>query len=187
MTVFLKESDLHSEKEWSAEKEHDSELESAEVLPLEDSDTESAPQPEFRDQWLRALAEMENLRQRLEKEKKEQVRYAIRHFAKEMLAVSDNLERALKSIPEHLLDQESIQPLIQGISLTYQELEKTLEQFGIKKLSALGESFDPHYHQVVSEREEEGCTPQTVLQVLQEGYLLHDRLLRPALVVLCKK
>lgn len=147
---------------------------------------ECGAEDDFRDQWLRALAEHENLRKRMDKENREQVKYAIFKFAKELLTVADNLSRALESLPEALRKQKEISPFYEGVSLTSGDMSRLFTQFHIQPLVALGQSFDPHMHQVVGEQESD-CAPHTVVEVLQEGYRLHDRLLRPALVIIAKK
>lgn len=150
------------------------------VLSLEEKESES-----YRDRWLRAEAEKENLRKRIEKEKDDQVKYALFRFAKELIVIADNLDRALVNIPEDLT-QGSAQ-FYQGVKMTSHEINRVFKEFGIQKIDALGHSFDPHYHQVIFEKEDNTCEARTILEVLQEGYKLHERLLRPALVSVSKK
>jgi len=142
---------------------------------------------DFKDKWLRALAEHENLRRRLEKEKEDQVKYSVFRFAKEMLNVADNLSRALDSVPASLSSDEKIEPFYKGVVMTLDEISRIFALFGIEKVKAVGLPFDPHSHQVMFEKEDEDVAPFTVVEVLQEGYVLHDRLLRPALVGVAKK
>ena len=141
----------------------------------------------FKDKWLRALAEHENSRRRMEKEKEDQVKYSVFRFAKEMLNVADNLSRALESVPVNLSSDEKIEPFYKGVVMTLDEISRIFTLFGIEKVQAVGLPFDPHSHQVMFEKEDEDVAPFTVVEVLQEGYILHGRLLRPALVGVAKK
>lgn len=148
------------------------------------TEDQDQPKEDFRDMWLRALAETENLRRRLEKEKEEHVRYANYRFGKELLLVLDNLERALASVPEDI--GEPTATFRHGVDLTCKEIFKAFNKFGITKIEALKNKFDPNYHQVISEKEDNTCEPHTIIEVLQDGYMFHDRLLRPSLVVVSK-
>jgi molecular chaperone GrpE len=139
-------------------------------------------QDDFREKWIRALAENENVRRRCEREKEEQLKYSQFAFAKELISIADNLERALLNASEDM-EKDSLR---HGIELTYKEVVRIFKRFGITKVAALGESFDPHYHQVMFEKEDSSCANHTVIEVLQDGYILHDRLLRPALVSISK-
>lgn len=138
---------------------------------------------DFKDKWLRCVAESENLRRRLEKEKQEQVQYAVFRLAKELLDIAESLKKALA-----FETSERTSPLYQGIMLTYDSLIKIFEKFSIRPIpNPLGEKFDPHKHQVMLEKESADDDSGVVLEVLQDGYTLHDRLLRPCLVVVSKK
>jgi molecular chaperone GrpE len=139
----------------------------------------------LKDQLLRALAEQENIRKRSQREVEEANKYAISSFARELLSVSDNLKRALDVAPEN--DDEKTKTFIQGIEMTEKELLNSFAKFGIKKISPEGEKFDHNHHQAMFEAPDEAKEPGTVIQVLQPGYILHDRLLRPALVGVSKK
>ncbi|MGL4371975.1 MAG: nucleotide exchange factor GrpE [Alphaproteobacteria bacterium] len=138
---------------------------------------------QLKDQLLRALAEAENTRKRALREQEEGRKYAITSFAKDVLSVLDNLGRALDSIPEDTASESTLlENLLNGITMTQQALSTVCERHGIQKIEALGVKFDPHHHQAMCEiegkEEDVGC----VVQVMQEGYQIHGRLLRPALV-----
>ncbi len=141
----------------------------------------------LKDQLLRALAETENLRRRAERERKETADYAITKFARDLLSISDNLSRALETIPEN--DTALSDPLknfIEGIRLTERELTNIFERYNIKKIMPLNEKFDHNLHQAMFEAENAEVAPGTIIQVLQAGYVLQDRLLRPAMVGVAK-
>ena len=160
------------------------------ALPAEEVPSvqqEGVAEENFKDKWLRALAEHENLRRRLEKEKEDQVKYSVFRFAKEIVGIADNLSRALESVSPSLASEEKIEPFYKGVGMTLDEIFRIFALFGIEKVEALGLPFDPHSHQVMFEKEDEDVPPFTVVDVLQDGYLLHGRLLRPALVGVSKK
>jgi molecular chaperone GrpE len=140
---------------------------------------------EMKDRVLREMADAENTRRRAQKEREETSKYAVANFAKEMLAVSDNFRRALDAAPTENLDPE-VKNLIVGIDATERQLLATLERFGIKKIDPIGQPFDPNFHRVMMEVEAAGQPAGTVMQVLQAGYVIHDRLLREALVAVAK-
>jgi molecular chaperone GrpE len=139
----------------------------------------------LKDQVLRALAEAENTRRRAQKEREDTAKYAVANFAKEMLNVSDNFRRALEAVPKEDHDP-ALKTLMTGIEATERQLQSALERFGIKKLSPLGQAFDPNFHRVMMEVQTDDKPAGTVVQVLQEGYAIHDRLLREALVAVAK-
>ncbi len=142
---------------------------------------------EYKDRALRAVAELENFRRRAEKEREDVSKYAISNFAREMLPVADNLRRALDAQPA--VDDEvaaSLKPFIAGVELTERELLAAFERFGLKKIEPLGQPFDHNYHQAMFELEDPSQPPGIVVQVMQPGYVLKDRLLRPALVAVSK-
>ena len=141
---------------------------------------------QLKDQLLRARAEAENTRRRAQKEREDTSKYAVANFAKEMLAVADNFSRAVEAIPAEARKSEPTKNLIAGIEATERQLQVTLERFGIKKLTPLGEVFDPNFHRVMLEMEDTDQPPGTIVQVLQPGYVIHDRLLREALVAVAK-
>ncbi len=140
-----------------------------------------------KDQMLRALAEAENARKRTIKERDDAAKYAITSFAKDLLSVSDNLTRALEAVPADALAAEPrLKNLIDGIEATQRELQKTFEQNGIRKIDPMDDLFNPNFHEVMFEAPGSGKPPGTVVQVIEAGYLLHDRLLRPARVGVAK-
>lgn len=140
----------------------------------------------LKDQLLRALAEAENTRRRAQKEREDTAKYATANFAKEMLAVADNFRRALEAVPKDTGQNEAMKTLIAGIEATERQLSAALGRFGIRKLEPLGQPFDPNFHRVMMEVDDPEKAPGTVVQVLQPGYVIHDRLLREALVAVAK-
>jgi molecular chaperone GrpE len=143
---------------------------------------------DLKDRLLRTLAEMENLRRRTEKEVKEARDYAISGFARDLLSVADNFDRALAHVPAEL--RESGVPgaaaLIEGVELTGRELLKVMEKHGVRKLTPAGERFDPNFHQAMFELPSPEVPSGTVVQVLQDGFAISGRVLRPALVGVAK-
>lgn len=141
----------------------------------------------LKDQLLRALAETENMRRRAEREREETAKYAIAGFAREVLSVADNLHRALENIPpETRAAYESLNTLAVGVEATERELAAVLERFGVRKIDPFGQPFDPNFHQAIAEIPDTGKPAGTVVQVMRGGYVIHDRLLRPAMVVVAK-
>ena len=141
----------------------------------------------LKDQRLRAIAELENFRKRAEKDQSDALKYGISNFAKEIINISDNIERAQSSIPEETKNNETIKPVIEGIDLIAQSVVTTFEKIGIKKIESLNEKFDHNLHQAMMEIENDDLEPGTIVQELIPGYTLHDRLLRPAMVGVSKK
>ncbi len=142
---------------------------------------------QLKDQLLRALAEMENVRRRTQRERDEATKFAVAGFARELLPVADNLRRALDAIPAAALEaDESLRTLAAGVELTERQLAAVFERQNIRKIEPLGEKFDSHLHQAMFEVPGTGQPAGTIVQVLQAGYLLHDRLLRPAMVGVAK-
>ena len=159
-----------------------------ELVPAEQVTAALEAAADFKDKLLRALAEMENLRRRTEREVADARLYGITGFARDVLAVSDNMHRALGSIsPELKLSADAgVKALIEGVVLTDRELLKVLERHGVKKFSPLGEKFDPNLHQAMYEVDDGSAAPGCVAQVIQGGYVIGERMLRPALVVVAK-
>ena len=141
----------------------------------------------LKDQRLRAIAELENFRKRAEKDQSDALKYGISNFAKEIINIKDNIERAQSSIPEEAKNNETIKPVIEGIDLIAQSVVTTFEKIGIKKIESLNEKFDHNLHQAMMEIENDDLEPGTIVQELIPGYTLHDRLLRPAMVGVSKK
>jgi len=144
---------------------------------------------ETQDKLLRTLAEIENQRRRFEKETKEAFEYGGFNFARETLAVLDNLQRAYQSIKndESLKDNKDLNKFLENIEIIEKDLVSIFEKNNIKKIKCLNEKFDPNQHQAMLEIEDEEVEPGTILQEIQPGYFLKDRLLRPSFVAIAKK
>ncbi len=141
----------------------------------------------LKDQLLRALAETENVRRRAERERGDAIRYAAAPMLKDLLAVADNLSRAIESIPEGTgAEDPRVETLLAGVKLTERELNAVFERHHVVKLDPIGERLDPHRHEAMFEVPDESQPSGTIVQVVQSGYLLHDRLLRPARVGVAK-
>jgi molecular chaperone GrpE len=153
--------------------------------PVAEAKREAA---EFKDKLLRTLAEMENLRKRTEREVFDARLYGIAGFARDVLAVADNMHRALDAIGPELResDDAKVKALIEGVELTERELLKTLEKNGVKKFSPQGEKFDPNLHQAMYEVPTSDLPPGLVAEVIQAGYMIGERVLRPAMVAVSK-
>ena len=141
---------------------------------------------EFKDRLLRALAETENVRRRAERERTDAAKYGVTQFARDLLDVADNLRRAIDSAPESQVRDEVTRNLLAGVAATERALLAAFERHGIKRVDPKGERFDHNFHQAIFEAENTGKPAGTVVEVLQPGYLLHDRLLRPAMVGVAK-
>jgi len=141
-----------------------------------------------KDRALRALAEVENVRKRLERERDDARTYSVTRFARDLLTVADNLTRALAAMPADARAQadESVKAVIDGVEATERELQAVLGRHGIKPVEAQGQRFDPHLHQAIAEVPAQGAEPGTVVNVVQPGYVIGDRLLRPAMVTVAK-
>jgi molecular chaperone GrpE len=171
----------------------------AEEAPIESEvaeTTETAPETrlaeleaelaENKDRLLRALAETENVRRRAQREREDALKYAVSGFAKDLLSAADNLRRALESLPESEVKDERTRSLLAGVAATERELLNVFERHGIKRIDPRGEQFDHNFHQAIFEAERPDQSSGTVVEVLQPGYVLHDRLLRPAMVGVAK-
>jgi molecular chaperone GrpE len=153
--------------------------------PVAEATREAA---QYKDKLLRTLAEMENLRKRTEREVLDARAYGIAGFARDVLAVADNMHRALEAIGPDLREgaDPKVKALIEGVELTERELMKILERNGVRKFSPQGEKFDPNFHQAMYEVPTSDQPPGHVAQVIQAGYMLGERVLRPALVAVSK-
>jgi molecular chaperone GrpE len=148
---------------------------------IEEKDKEIAT---LKDQTLRALAEVENIRRRAERDQQDTAKYAVSKFAGDLVAVLENLQRAVDAIPQELRkEQPAVGNLAVGVEMTLKELLSAFEKHGIVRVDPLGQKFDHNFHQAVSQVEDATAEAGTVLQVLQAGYVIHDRLLRPAMVI----
>lgn len=142
---------------------------------------------DLKDKLLRALADMENLRRRAQKDREDALKYSAANFARDMLSVGDNLRRAIESIPEEGdPDGAALVAFIEGVALTEKDLLSALERHGIKKIEPMGEKFDPQFHEAMFEIPTPDADNGTVMQVIETGYVIHDRLLRPAKVGIAK-
>jgi molecular chaperone GrpE len=142
---------------------------------------------EVRQHVLYAQAETQNVRRRLEQEKQTAAAYAATGFARDMLSVKDNLDRALAAVPDEVRQDERLKGLIIGIEATGRELDSVFQRNGITRVDALGQPLDPHRHQAMVEIPSDEAEPGTIVQEMQTGYMYKDRLLRPALVGVAKK
>ncbi len=177
----------------TARKAEDAEDEMAaaaapELVPAEQVTAALEAAAEFKDKLLRTLAEMENLRKRTEREVADARVYGVTGFARDVLAVADNMHRALGTVGPEQREQADpkVKALIEGVDLTERELMKVLEKYGVTKFSPAGERFDPNVHQAMYEVENSELPAGYVAQVIQAGYMLGDRVLRPALVAVVK-
>ena len=143
---------------------------------------------ESRDKMLRTLAEMENLRKRTSREVADARTYGITGFARDVLEIADNLQRALDAVPAEAraAADPGLKALIEGVELTERSLLNALEKHGVRKLDPVGEKFDPNFHQAMYEVPDASVPAGTVVQVVQAGYLISERVLRPALVAVSK-
>lgn len=135
------------------------------------------------DLYLRERAEQENFRKRSQRDKEDAIRYANDRLLKEMIPVLDNLERAIEHAGQ---GNENGKGLLEGVNITISQFRKALEDFGVKPIVALGAPFDPNLHQAMGQLESQEQPPNTVITEYQKGYLLHDRLLRPSMVIVTK-
>ena len=136
---------------------------------------------------IRVLAEMENLRKRFDREKIDSIKYGSVNFARDILSPGDNLERALSAINQEEDHPQSIKNLIEGLKMVQKELSSVLEKNGISKINSTNEKFDPNLHQAMMEVERDDVDEGIVVQEIQTGFMMHDRLLRPAMVGVSKK
>src|SRR6201747_1706975 len=159
----------------------DPEVGSAEALAKEIAET--------RDKMLRTLAEMENLRKRTSREVADARTYGISGFARDVLDIADNLQRALDAVPAEAkaAADPGLKALIEGVELTERSLLNTLEKNGVKKFDPAGEKFDPNFHQAMYEVPDPSVPAGTIAQVIQSGYMIGERILRPALVGVAKR
>lgn len=146
-----------------------------------------AENAELKDKLLRAHAEMENIRKRTDREKAEAHKYAVTRFARDIVSVGDNFQRAIESVPPAAAEQDpALKSFLEGVTVTERELLNTLERHGIRRIDPKGQLFNPHHHQAVSELQNPEVPTGTVVQVFQCGYMIDERVLRPAMVVVAK-
>jgi len=169
--------------EESVDLQNDEEGEVNENEPSKSLDELEAKISELKDQLLRTVADSENLRKRLEREKEQTRKFGIANFAKDLLSIADNLGRALDAAPnKEGIEDQAIENFVLGVQMTEQELQKAFDNNNIRKIDPLGEKFDYNFHQAMFEVEETDQEPGIVVQVLQPGYAIDDRILRPAMV-----
>ena len=174
------------EKDFAAEASIPQDAEGpAEPDPIEVLRGENA---DLRDKYLRLAAEMDNLRRRTERDVKDAKSYSVASFARDMLAVSDNLNRALEAIPAEAREagEAGLKALAEGVEMTERSMLAALERHGVRKLAPVGEKFDPNFHQAMFEVPNPEVANNTVVQVVQDGYVIGDRVLRPAMVGVAK-
>lgn len=161
--------------------------EAAEPAPTDRIAELEAQVAKLKNEVLYARADTENVRRRLEQQAEDRGKYAVSTLAKDVLSVADNLRRALDAVPAGAREaDEAVNSLTVGVEMTERELIATFERYGIRKVPALGERFDPNLHQAMMEIEDAAKLEGTVVLEMQSGYTLHDRLLRPALVGIAK-
>ncbi|MES2987803.1 MAG: nucleotide exchange factor GrpE [Pseudomonadota bacterium] len=172
-----------------------------ETLDLREETAEAAPEVAEHDRFaeiegelaeakaavMYAQAETQNVRRRFEKEAQDAKTYAATAFARDVLSVADNLTRALSAIPAELREDEKLKGLVTGLEATGRELDSVFARHGISKIVAMGEALDPNRHQAMMEMPTADAEPGTIVQEIQSGYMIRDRLLRPALVGVAKK
>jgi molecular chaperone GrpE len=160
------------------------ETETQAQIPAEQDLTEQLAQ--MKDQWLRSLAECENLRRRNVKDREEALKYGAVSFARDIVGTVDNLERALDAAKKIDNADDHLKNLVMGIEMTLKEIDSVFSKQNIKRVDALHVKFDPNNHQAMFEIETDEHEPGTVVNVIQHGFMIHDRLLRPAMVGVSK-
>lgn len=172
--------EMSAAEDVAAEVDVAAEPDPTDVLRAENSD--------LRDKYLRLAAEMDNLRRRTERDVKDAKSYSVAGFARDMLAVSDNLRRALDAIPADALESgdAGLKALAEGVEMTERSMLAALERHGVRKLDPVGEKFDPNFHQAMFEVPNPEVANNTVVQVVQAGFVIGERVLRPAMVGVSK-
>ena len=154
---------------------------------VENNNEEENVIEQLRDEKLRLLAEMENLRKRSDRDRIDSIKYGSINLARDILTPDDNLTRALEAIPQEEKNSETIKNLIDGLKMVQREFSTILEKHGVKKIDALNKKFDHNFHQAMVEIENDEVEDGIVIQEMQSGYIMHDRLLRPSMVGVSKK
>ena len=170
-------------------KENSNENPSESDAPISDEDIILKLNEEIsdlKDQRLRAIAELENFRKRAEKDQSDALKYGVTNFAKEIINIKDNIERAQSSISDEVRTNEAVKSVVEGLDLIAQATVSTFEKIGIKKVESINQKFDHNLHQAMMEIEKDEIEPGTIVQEILPGYTLHDRLLRPAMVGVSK-
>ena len=177
-------------EESNSTKNDETQVEAASTEEENEESEEERLQEEVRtlkEDKIRVLAEMENLRKRFDREKIDSIKYGSVNFARDILSPGDNLERALSAINQEEDHPQSIKNLIEGLKMVQKEFSSALEKNGISKINSMNEKFDPNLHQAMMEVERDDLDEGIVVQEIQTGYMMHDRLLRPAMVGVSKK
>ncbi len=183
--------DPHIESKGHPEEGHQTEDNQDRQIPLEEmtkdqliekiKEVQQLKEKDF-DLYIRSQAEIENIKKRFQKEKEDLLRFSNNSLIRQLLAVMDNLENAIT----HSQNENSVHALREGLNLTLKGMVDTLGRAGLEEVKAVGEPFDPNFHEAVSEHEDDSVEPGTVLQELQKGYMLNQRLIRPAMVIISK-
>lgn len=171
----------------------------ADAAPASPAGPEQAPHPDdmiaalraeaadLKDKLLRAHAEIENIRKRSEREREDTAKYAVTRFARDIVNVGDNFQRAIDAVPAGAAEQDpALRSFLDGVTMTERELLNVLDRHGIKRLQPLNEPFNPHLHQAVMEMARTDVPSGTIVQIFQAGYMIEDRVLRPAMVAVAK-
>ena len=173
LKIFPKKSDVDNKEESEKETNKEEQLLNEVII--------------LKEEKLRLLAEMENLRKRFERDKIDFIKFSSINLIREILSPGDNLERALAAIPKDEKLPQPIKNLVEGLKMVQKEFSTILEKNGVKKIDSINKKFDHNYHQAMMEIEKEDVDEGTVVQEIQPGYIMHDRLLRPAMVGVSKK
>lgn len=182
----MKKDDILETKEENFEEpREDEELEQAEDV-CDEAESLKEEIDKLKNDYLRALADAENIKRRCAQEIEKNSKYAIAGFAKELLAVADNLQRAIDAAGESL-NGTNMENFVKGVEMTQAELAKVFQRYGVSKMEIMGTVFDPNYHRVVQEIEDRSKKPGTIVAEVQTGYMIGDRILREAMVIVTKK
>lgn len=173
-------------QDYTPESQPANDSEAPETVDLTGLKTENA---ELKDRLLRALADVENTRRRAERDRQDASQYAVTGFARDILAVADNFVRAIEACPADARESAGpqVKAVIDGVEATERQLLATLERHGVKAIDTSDGKFDPHFHQAIAEVAGEGKPPGTIVNVVQTGYVIGDRLLRPAMVTVARR
>jgi len=183
--AFYAESDQNAEADENEDEQASTDVPDLQAIRIKELEAELAT---MKDRALRALAEADNTRRRAEKERADTAKFAVSSFAKNLLPVADNLRRALEAIPEETRKgNETIENIVVGVEATERELLRAFDKAGIKPIEAMEKPFDPNFHEVLFEGQIEGAAPGSVIQVMETGYVINERLLRPARVGIAKR
>jgi molecular chaperone GrpE len=176
----------------SDDQDYTPETESASDTAVAEGDdlaTLKGENAELKDRLLRALADLENTRRRAERDRLDASQYAVTKFARDILAVADNFARAIEACPADARESASpqVKAVIEGVEATERQLLGTLERYGVKPIDTSDGKFDPNFHQAIAEVPGEGRVPGNIVSVVQTGYVIGDRLLRPAMVTVARR